>query len=78
MLCGKSEQLGQRVVEVVAAGYGCGGRREELARGSILKRWFARHAILPGARDGSLAAIVRRSIGRGDTSTVDGPHILGR
>ena len=40
---GQPEQLGQRIVEVIAAGDGRRGGGEELAFGSIVKRSFARH-----------------------------------
>ncbi len=47
MLGCQPQQLGQRVVEVVAAGHGRGRRREELPFGSIVVRSFARHRTLP-------------------------------
>jgi hypothetical protein len=43
MLGGQTQEIGERVVEIVATGNGRGCGREELAIGSVVMRSFAGH-----------------------------------
>jgi hypothetical protein len=66
VLSGEAEQLGQGVIEIVAAGDGGGSGREEFAARSFVVRSFSRHRSSLRV-DVKPPGIVRPRLPNGDT-----------